>query len=93
MAGVTSRQILYRSTDALGQPMAVTGTVLVPTAPWTGSGPRPLVAYAVGTRGVGDDCAPSYTLSQGADYEGFFVKSLLDQGWAVAVSSCVTDCT
>jgi Secretory lipase len=86
VAGVTSRQILYRSTDALGEPMAVTGTVLVPTAPWTGPGPRPLVAYAVGTRGVGDDCAPSYTLSQGADYEGFFVKSLLDQGWAVAVS-------
>jgi Secretory lipase len=86
VAGVTSRQVLYRSTDALGQPMAVSGTVLVPDAPWTGTGSRPLVSYAVGTRGVGDDCAPSYTLSQGADYEGSFVKALLDQGWAVAVS-------
>ena len=53
-----SQQVLYRSTDALGQPMAVSGTVLVPTAPWTGRGSRPLVSYAVGTRGVGDDCAP-----------------------------------
>jgi hypothetical protein len=86
VAGVTARQVLYRSTDALGQPMAVSGTVLVPTARWAGPGSRPLVTYAVGTRGVGDDCAPSYTLSQGADYEGFFVKSLLDRGWAVAVS-------
>ncbi|HEY7072102.1 MAG TPA: lipase family protein, partial [Acidimicrobiales bacterium] len=86
VAGVTARQVLYRSTDALGQPMAVSGTVLVPDAPWTGAGTRPLVSYAVGTRGVGDDCAPSYTLSQGADYEGAFVKALLDKGWAVAVS-------
>jgi hypothetical protein len=78
--------VLYRSTDALGQPMAVSGTVLVPTAAWAGPGSRPLVSYAVGTRGVGDDCAPSYTLSQGADYEGSFVKALLDKGWAVAVS-------
>jgi secretory lipase len=84
--GVTSQQVLYRSTDALGDPMAVSGTVLVPTAPWSGPGSRPLVAYAVGTRGVGDDCAPSYTLSQGADYEGASVKALLDRGWAVAVS-------
>lgn len=86
VAGVTSKQVMYRSTDALGQPMAVTGTVLVPTAPWRGTGSRPLVSYAVGTRGVGDDCAPSYTLTQGADYEGLFIKSLLDQGWAVAVT-------
>ena len=50
-----------------------------PTAAWTGTGSRPLVSYAVGTRGVGDDCAPSYTLSQGADYEGSFVKALLDK--------------
>jgi hypothetical protein len=84
--GVTSRQVQYRSTDALGRPMAVTGTVLVPDAPWTGPGSRPLVAYAVGTRGLGDDCAPSYTLTQGVDYEGGAVKALLDRGWAVAVS-------
>jgi hypothetical protein len=86
VAGVTSQQVLYRSTDALGEPIAVSGTVLVPAAPWTGPGSRPLVAYAVGTRGVGDDCAPSYTLTQGADYEGAIVKALLDRGWAVAVS-------
>lgn len=40
--GVSSWQIAYRSTDALGQPMAVTGTVLVPQTPWLG-GDRPVV--------------------------------------------------
>lgn len=84
--GVKSTQILYRSTDALGNAIAVSGTVLVPTTPWLGSGPRPLVTYGVGTRGIGDSCAPSYTLTQGTDYEGLFIKGLLDQGWAVAVS-------
>lgn len=83
--GVSSRQLVYRTTGALGQPLAVSGTLLVPTSPWF-IGPRPLVVYAPGTRGVGDDCAPSYTLSQGADYEGLFISTLLDQGWAVAVT-------
>ena len=85
-ASVTARQVLYQSTDALGQPMAVSGTILVPTAPWTGKGGRPLVSYAVGTRGLGDACAPSYTLSHGVDYEDTTILSLLEQGWAVAVS-------
>ncbi len=84
--GVTSRQIMYRSTDVAGAAIAVSGTVLVPTNPWRGGGSRPLVTYGVGTRGIGDSCAPSYTLSQGADYEGLFIKGLLDQGWAVVVS-------
>lgn len=84
--GVSSTQILYRSTNALGQANAVSGTVLVPDTPWLGLGSRPLVTLGVGTRGVGDDCAPSYTLANGADYEGLFIKGLLDQGWAVVVS-------
>lgn len=86
VAGVRSTQVLYRSTNALGQAMAVSGTVLVPTTAWAGPGSRPLLSWAVGTRGVGDKCAPSYTLTQGADYEGLFIKAALDRGWAVAVS-------
>src|SRR5262245_31694431 len=30
--GVNARQVLYQSTDALGEPMAVSGTVLIPAA-------------------------------------------------------------
>ncbi len=85
-AGITSWQVLYRSTNATGGANAVSGTVLVPEARWTGLGQRPLVVYAPGTRGVGDDCAPSYTLAHGADYEMLFIKALLDQGWAVTIT-------
>jgi hypothetical protein len=84
--GVRVEQVLYRSTDALGDPVAVTGTVLVPESAWAGPGPRPLVSYAVGTRGIGDDCAPSKSLAQGIDYEGGLIVKLLERGWAVAVS-------
>ncbi|NEA22818.1 lipase family protein [Actinomadura bangladeshensis] len=84
--GVKSWQVLYRSETAQGAPTAVSGMVLVPTKAWTGQGKRPLVSYAVGTRGLGDSCAPSYTLTQGMDYEMFFVADALSRGWAVAVT-------
>jgi len=85
-ADVKSWQVLYRSQSATGEDIAVSGTVLVPTKPWTGTGGRPLLSYAVGTRGIGDSCAPSYTLSQGTDYEGLIISAALDKGWAVAVT-------
>lgn len=84
--GVRANQILYRSEDALGNTIAVSGTVLVPTASWTSSGKRPLVTFAVGTRGLGDACAPSKTLANGTDYEGASIASLLGRGWAVVVT-------
>ncbi len=83
---VQAWKVLYVSESALGEPIAVSGTVIVPTAPWGGSGARPLVSWAVGTRGLGDACAPSETLASGTDYEGLFFKSALTQGWAVAIS-------
>jgi Secretory lipase len=83
---VNSWQVLYRSETATGAPIAVSGTVLVPALPWLGSTPRPLVTYAVGTRGLGDDCAPSYTLTRGTDYEGLFIQAALNRGWAVAIT-------
>jgi pimeloyl-ACP methyl ester carboxylesterase len=78
--------VLYKSTNANQQAIAVSGTVLVPTAPWTGAGPRPLVAYATGTQGWGDQCAPSSEMAAGDYDEDFAVENLLDQGWAVAVT-------
>lgn len=84
--GVMAKQLLYQSTDALDRPMAVSGTVVMPMKPWMGPGSRPLISYSVGTRGLGDACAPSYTLSHGADYEGGAIIALLDQGWAVAIT-------
>ncbi|MBF6428235.1 lipase [Nocardia cyriacigeorgica] len=77
-------KIFYHSTDALGQPSVVSGTVIVPEDGKTGT--RPLVTYAVGTVGMGDQCAPSATFIQGKNLEGMSVGELLMRGWAVAVT-------
>ncbi|MCR6487010.1 lipase family protein [Amycolatopsis sp. OK19-0408] len=83
-AGV--QRIMYRSTDTHGSPIAVTGTVLTPRSAWSGSGARPIVSYAVGTQGEGDDCAPSKALAAGFEYEGPFIAGLLARGYGVVVT-------
>ncbi|WP_017616574.1 lipase family protein [Nocardiopsis salina] len=80
-----SWRVMYLSTDALGEPMAVTGTVMVPEADWEGEGERPLVSYAIGTHGLGSHCAPSVGLEQGLDYEAAFMKEVVDDGNALVV--------
>lgn len=49
-------------------------------------GKRPLVTFAVGTRGLGDTCAPSKTLANGTNYEAAIINSFLSRGWAVVVT-------
>lgn len=83
--GIKSWQIIYQSENATGETIAVSGTVLVPRKRWW-YGPRPIVGYSVGSRGLGDQCAPSFTMSKGTDYESSLVLKLLRKGWAVAVS-------
>lgn len=86
---LTSTRMLYRSTDRTGTPIAVSGSVLVPRAPWLGPGGparRPVVGYAVGTQGLGDRCAPSRQLTDGIEYEGVFMAGLLARGYALAVT-------
>jgi hypothetical protein len=56
-------KIQYASTDASGKPNTVSGTVLVPKD--DREGPRPLITYAVGTVGIGDQCAPSANFPTG----------------------------
>jgi len=82
--GATAWQILYRSTTVQGGATAVSGTVLVPTAPYPGT--RPLVAYAPGTQGWGDQCAPSKSMANRLFDEQFAVDNLLARGFAVVVS-------
>jgi hypothetical protein len=78
--------VLYFSTDAVGARNAVTGKVLIPTAAWNGSGPRPVVDYAVGTHGLAQSCAPSLQLSAGTDYETANIAAALNAGYAVLVT-------
>jgi len=92
----TGIRIMYRSTDARGNPNAVTGTYFEPDNPWPGNGPRPLIAYAPGTQGQGDQCAPSRMFNQGIhfssgldimfNYEELFVATMVARGFAVVVT-------
>ena len=78
--------IQYRSRSATNTAIAVTGSVYVPNAAWTGTGPRPIVSVAQGTQGLGDQCAPSKSLVSGVNYELPYIQALLARGWAVAVT-------
>ena len=85
-APAKATRVMYRSTSRTGTPIAVTGTVLTPTKPWLGNGSRPVVGYAVGTQGLGDQCAPSRQLAAGSEYEGAFISGLLARGYGVVVT-------
>ncbi|MFJ7212055.1 lipase family protein [Amycolatopsis sp. NPDC098790] len=85
-APVRAWHLLYRSTSATGAPNAVSGTLLVPPTPWLRGGPRPLITYAAGTHGLGDQCAPSSLLARGIENESALLAQALSQGWAVVVT-------
>nr|WP_245839797.1 lipase family protein [Mycobacterium aquaticum] len=92
----TATRIMYLSNDSRGKPTAVTGTYFEPDRPWPGAGPRPLIAFAPGTQGQGDQCAPSRVFGQsihfssGLDitmgYEELFVATMVARGFAVVVT-------
>lgn len=92
-------RIMYRSTDNSGNPVAVTGTYFEPHNPWPGQGPRPLIAFATGPYGLGDQCAPSRMFNQGIHfssgldlhlgYEETFIATMVARGFAVVVTDGV----
>jgi Secretory lipase len=84
VSGSQAWQVLYLSTTASGQPTAISGTVFVPSAAYPGT--RPVMAYAPGTQGWGDQCAPSKEIAAGSFDEQFAVSNMLAKGWAVVVT-------
>lgn len=85
-APAAAHRVMYQSSDRNGTPIAVTATVLTPNKAWLGHGERPVVGYAVGTQGLGDQCAPSRQLAAGTEYEGTFISGLLARGYGVVVT-------
>lgn len=77
-------QVRYLSTDTHGNSMTVSGTIIVPRASY--NGPRPIVGYAPGTHGLGDQCAPSRKLEAGNETEGALIHQYATHGFAVAVT-------
>ncbi len=84
-------QLLYRTTDLAGNPMATVTTVILPAgAPPTGG--RPLLSYQMATDSLDPACAPSVAMQPGSGLESFtsqgemtFVGQALQRGWAVSV--------
>jgi hypothetical protein len=83
---VSAYDVMYASQDSTGTPDVVTGTVLVPTALWSGSGTRPLITYAPGTQGLAQQCAPSIQMANGTEYENANIAAALKAGYAVSVT-------
>jgi predicted esterase len=83
----STRVLLYRSQDAAGQDVAVSGVVSIPK----GKRPRggwPVVTYAHGTTGIADQCAPSRDVpnSPAHPYNAYILPVLaawLKAGYAV----------
>ncbi|MGA9870692.1 MAG: lipase family protein [Rhodococcus sp. (in: high G+C Gram-positive bacteria)] len=83
---VSSTQILFRTTDSKDRPVAGATTVIVPAAPWTGAGTRPVVAYNMAIDSLGHTCAPSWTLPRGIAPEIAAVQLFLAKNYAVVVT-------
>ncbi|QBF45772.1 lipase family protein [Janibacter limosus] len=59
--GGSTHLVLYRSTSAKGEPVAVSGVVSLPSGTPPDGG-WPVISWGHGTTGMADDCAPSRSL-------------------------------
>jgi pimeloyl-ACP methyl ester carboxylesterase len=83
-SGTIGRTILYWSLSATGKPIPVSGVVL---APANGAAAAPnVIAWAHGTAGMGDQCAPSKAFAAGTAPELAFAP-LVTQTNAVLVAT------
>ncbi|MFD4293113.1 lipase family protein [Rhodococcus sp. NPDC058532] len=74
-------QVLFRSTNSSGAPIAAATTVMVPR----GGVDRPLVSYQAIINSLGTQCGPSHTLFNGQFTEAPALAPLLLRGWAVTI--------
>ena len=80
-------RILYTTTRDEGEPALASAIVVAPGR--DADGPRPVIAWAHGTTGVAEPCAPSVlegTFSTGAF---FTVEEVVDEGWVLVATDYV----
>jgi hypothetical protein len=85
-AAGSAHRYLYATTDVHNRPAVSTAAVFVPA----GEAPQggwPVVAWAHGTVGLGDDCTPSALPRSDRDVE--YLDHWLEQGYAVVASDYV----
>lgn len=81
--GARAWRVLSHTTSIAGQDTALSGVVVAPDGP-APKGGRPIVAWAHGTTGLGDSCAPSK--ADDAVSRIPFVNQLLAAGYVVAAT-------
>ncbi len=81
---VRAWQVLAWSSDVRDEPVAVSGVVIAPTAP--ADAPRPILSWAHGTTGMGDECAPSRAWATGSAPERGLLPVLQGDGWIFAAT-------
>lgn len=81
--GAAAYRTLYRSTGLRGEPIFVSGVIIVPRGdPPAGS--RPIVAWAHPTSGVTPRCAPSLAIFLFQQIQG--LRSFVERGYVVAAT-------
>jgi hypothetical protein len=87
LTSVRAYQLLYRSTNATGDPIATVTTLLLPNIP--APGPRRLVSFHIAEDSLTTRCSPSYTLRTNSGSvtpaEANAIAALLGQGYDVVV--------
>jgi alpha-beta hydrolase superfamily lysophospholipase len=81
--GASAYRVLYRSTGLKGEPIAVSGVVIVPSQPPV-SGHRPIVAWAHPTSGIVPHCAPSLARNFYRQVQG--LQEMLREGYVVTAT-------
>lgn len=79
----TAKRVLYSTTDQHGRPATSTGAIFLPKGPAPAGG-WPVIAWAHGTVGLGDSCAPSANPRSARDRE--YLGHWLSQRYAVVAS-------
>ncbi|WP_110080409.1 lipase family protein [Actinokineospora spheciospongiae] len=77
-------QVMYLSTNALGERNAVTGTIFTPKG--VDPAKAPIVGYSVGTQGPAFKCTPSKAIERGTLYDQPAINDSISAGYAVAVT-------
>ena len=81
--GAKAYRVLYRSTGLRGEPIAVSGVVIVPPGPAPAGG-RPIVAWAHPTTGIVPHCAPSLAIFGLQQIQG--LRDMIRRGFVVAAT-------
>ena len=81
--GASAYRVLYRSVGLHGEPIPVSGVIVVPNGPAPPGG-RPIVAWAHPTTGVVPRCAPSLAVFVFQQIQG--LRQMIDRGYVVAAT-------